>query len=80
MKKIAIILSFCCVLAFVSCEGFLDVSPSNQADSSTCITSESDAQVMINGLMRKMTWPDAQDDLVELLWPELHALRRRPGR
>ena len=55
MKKIAIILSFCCVLAFVSCEGFLDVSPSNQADSSTCITSESDAQVMINGLMRKMT-------------------------
>ena len=55
MKKIAIILSFFCLLTFVSCEGFLDVSPSNQADSSTCITSESDAQVMLNGLMRKMT-------------------------
>ena len=55
MKKIAIILSFFCALTLVSCEGFLDVSPSNQADSSTCITSEADAQVMINGLMRKMT-------------------------
>ena len=55
MKKIAIILSFFCALTFVSCEGFLDISPSNQADSSTCITSEADAQVMINGLMRKMT-------------------------
>ena len=55
MKKIAIILSFVCALTFVSCTGFLDVAPSNQADSSTCITSESDAQVMLNGLMRKMT-------------------------
>jgi len=55
MKKIAIILSFICALTLVSCEGFLDVSPSNQADSSTCITSEADAQVMLNGLMRKMT-------------------------
>ena len=55
MKKIAIILSIFCALTLVSCEGFLDVSPSNQADSSTCITSEADAQVMLNGLMRKMT-------------------------
>ena len=55
MKKIAIILSFFCALTFVSCEGFLDIAPSNQADSSTCITSESDAQVMLNGLLRKMT-------------------------
>ena len=44
-----------CALTLTSCEGFLDVTPTNQADSSTCITSESDAQVMLNGLMRKMT-------------------------
>ena len=55
MKKIAIILSIICGLTLVSCQDFLDISPSNQADSSTCITSEADAQVMINGLMRKMT-------------------------
>ena len=55
MKKIAIILSLISALTFVSCQGFLDVAPSNQADSSTCITSEADAQVMLNGLMRKMT-------------------------
>ena len=55
MKKIAIILSLICGLTLVSCQGFLDISPSNQADSSTCITSEADAQVMMNGLMRKMT-------------------------
>ena len=39
MKKIAIILSLICGLTLVSCQGFLDISPSNQADSSTCITS-----------------------------------------
>ena len=55
MKKITVILSLICALTLVSCEGFLDVAPSNQADSSTCITSEADAQVMLNGLMRKMT-------------------------
>lgn len=55
MKKINIILSLICVLAISSCEGFLDVTPTNQADSSTSITSAADAQVMINGLMRKMT-------------------------
>jgi tetratricopeptide (TPR) repeat protein len=55
MKKITIILSLICVLAISSCEGFLDVTPTNQADSSTSITSAADAQVMINGLMNKMT-------------------------
>ncbi|NLX41013.1 MAG: RagB/SusD family nutrient uptake outer membrane protein [Bacteroidales bacterium] len=55
MKKINIILSLICVLAISSCEGFLDVTPTNQADSTTSITSAADAQVMINGLMQKMT-------------------------
>jgi Uncharacterized enzyme of heme biosynthesis len=55
MKKIAILLSLFCALTLTSCEGFLDMAPTNQADSSTCITSEADAQVMLNGLMRKLT-------------------------
>ena len=56
MKKI---LSIACIIAaavtFSSCKDFLDVKPSNQGDSSTSISSESDAEVMINGLMSKMS-------------------------
>jgi len=55
MKKINIILAFVCILAFTSCSEFLNVEPSNQADSSTSIQSAADAEVMINGLMRKLT-------------------------
>ncbi len=56
MKKITnILLSLACVLTFASCEGFLDMAPTNQADSSTCLTSEHDAQVMLNGLIYKMS-------------------------
>lgn len=55
MKKINILLAVLCMVVFSSCNGFLDVKPSNYADSSTSIQSAADAEVMINGLMRKMT-------------------------
>ena len=56
MKKIThILLSLACVLTFASCQGFLDMAPTNQADSSTCLTSVHDAQVMLNGLIYKMS-------------------------
>ncbi|MDD2595414.1 MAG: RagB/SusD family nutrient uptake outer membrane protein [Bacteroidales bacterium] len=55
MKKINIILALICVFAFTACDSFLNVEPSNYADSSTSIKSAADAEVMINGLMRKMT-------------------------
>ena len=55
MKKLNILFLSICILAVNACAGFLDVKPSNQADSSTCITSAKDAQVMMNGLMSKLT-------------------------
>lgn len=55
MKKFNIFLTLLCVLAFTSCDSFLDEKPSNQADSSTSITSTKDAQVMINGIMRRFS-------------------------
>ncbi|MDR2125942.1 MAG: RagB/SusD family nutrient uptake outer membrane protein [Prevotellaceae bacterium] len=54
MKKI-ISFSILCVFALTSCSDFLDVKPSNQADSSVSILTADDALVMINGLMRRMT-------------------------
>ncbi|MGK6351671.1 RagB/SusD family nutrient uptake outer membrane protein [Parapedobacter sp. DT-150] len=38
-----------------SCEGFLDVAPSDSGDSKTSIKTAADAQVMINGVMRGMS-------------------------
>ena len=56
MKKITnILLSLACVLSFSSCEGFLDMAPTNQADSSTCLTSTHDAEVMLTGLIYNLT-------------------------
>lgn len=55
MKKINLLIIAISMIFMVSCEGFLDVAPTNQADSSTAITSTSDAQVMLNGIMRKLT-------------------------
>ncbi len=55
MKKINILLTLVCLLVFTSCDDFLDVKPSNYGESSTSIQNVNDAQVMINGLMRKMT-------------------------
>ncbi len=56
MKKIySILLSLVCILTLASCQDFLDMAPTNQADSSTCLTSIHDAQVMLNGLIYKMS-------------------------
>lgn len=55
MKTINIWWSALVIVAFSSCEGFLDVAPSNSGDSKTSIKTVADAQVMINGLMRGMT-------------------------
>lgn len=43
-------------VGLVSCENdFLDVPPTNSGESSTAIESVEDAQVMLNGIMRRMT-------------------------
>ncbi len=55
MKKITIILTVLGAMLITSCEDFLDVTPSNLANSETSITNAADAKVAINGLMRKMT-------------------------
>lgn len=56
MKKINIILYiFCAVAIITSCKGFLDIPPSNQGDASTAIQDENDAQVFMNGIMRRMS-------------------------
>jgi len=54
MKKITIILTVLGAMLITSCEDFLDVKPSNLANSETSITNANDAKVAINGLMRKM--------------------------
>ena len=55
MKKINILLTVLVVMLITSCEEFLDVKPSNEAASGTSITNAADAEVAMNGLMRKMT-------------------------
>jgi hypothetical protein len=58
MKKIIIILTVLGAMLITSCEDFLDVKPSNRANSATSITNAADAKVAINGLMRKMSSAD----------------------
>lgn len=55
MKKITTIITVLSILLLASCEDFLEVKPSNYAPAETSITTEADAEVAINGLMRKMT-------------------------
>lgn len=55
MKKNKIIFAIIGILLLSSCEDFLDVKPSNSADSATSIVTVSDARVAINGIMRNMT-------------------------
>lgn len=42
-------------LVLTSCEGFLDVKPTNQAASETCISNADDAKVMLDGLYSALT-------------------------
>ncbi len=58
MKKINILLTILGIAMLYSCEGFLDVKPSNSAAAETSITTAADASVVINGLMRKMSSSD----------------------
>lgn len=55
MKKFKIIFAIIGIVLLSSCEGFLDVKPSNSADSATSILTVSDAKVAITGIMRSMT-------------------------
>ncbi|MHC1689513.1 MAG: RagB/SusD family nutrient uptake outer membrane protein [Bacteroidales bacterium] len=58
MKKINILLAVLGIVLLSSCEGFLDVKPSNSTDAETSILTAADAKVAINGLMRKMASSD----------------------
>jgi hypothetical protein len=55
MKNITIIVSILGLLLVTSCEGFLDVKPSNSAAAETSITNANDAKIVMNGMMSRMT-------------------------
>lgn len=55
MKKTNMLWMVLLLATFSSCKDFLDVVPSNSGDSGTSIQTAADAQIMINGLMRRMT-------------------------
>ena len=53
MKKL-LLFTISCILAISSCDTFLDVKPTSQADSKSSIGAISDADVMMTGIMRNM--------------------------
>lgn len=55
MKKIYFSCLALTMMSLFACKNFLNVEPSNSGDSETAVQTAADAQVMINGLMRKMT-------------------------
>ena len=55
MKKIYSILAILCAFALTSCEEFLDWPPTDSASAETSITSLSDAEIMMTGVMNKLT-------------------------
>ena len=55
MKKNKIIFAIIGILLLSSCEDFLDVKPSNSANSATSILTVDDAKVAMSGIMRNMT-------------------------
>lgn len=55
MKRINILLTALALIFATSCDSFLDVKPSNQVDSESSIQNASDAQIMLQGLMNKLT-------------------------
>ncbi len=55
MKRINILLTALALIFATSCESFLDVKPSNQVDSGSSIQNASDAKIMVQGLMNKLT-------------------------
>ena len=55
MKRINILLTALALIFATSCDSFLDVKPSNQADAESSIQNASDAKIMLQGLMNKLT-------------------------
>jgi len=55
MKKINILFTVLSIVLLSSCEGFLDVKPTNYGNPEASITTAAEAKVIINGLMSKMT-------------------------
>lgn len=56
MKRLNIlIIALLGIFAITACDSFLNVEPTNSAESSQSIKTAEDAQVMINGIMSKMT-------------------------
>lgn len=58
MKKINLLITILGIALLSSCEGFLDVKPSDSAAAETSITNANDAKVVMSGLMRKMASSD----------------------
>src|SRR3989339_249343 len=58
MKKINLLITVLGIALLSSCEGFLDVKPSDSAAAETSITNANDAKVVMSGLMRKLTSAD----------------------
>ncbi|PKP07687.1 MAG: RagB/SusD family nutrient uptake outer membrane protein [Bacteroidetes bacterium HGW-Bacteroidetes-5] len=58
MKKINLLFTVLGIALLSSCEGFLDVKPSDSAAAETSITNANDAKVVMSGLMRKLTSAD----------------------
>ena len=55
MKNIIKILAVTGLLSLSSCEGFLDVEPTNSGDSTTAIKTPDDAKIIMSGVMRRLT-------------------------
>lgn len=58
MKKITLYIFALLSLMTFSCQDFLDVEPTNSTDSRSTIQTESDAKVMVNGLLVQMASAD----------------------
>ena len=56
MKKLSIILiAVLGLFTFSSCDDFLNMTPTNQLESSDAIKTAADAEVFMNGIMTKMS-------------------------
>lgn len=55
MKKFNILLALFCIIAFSSCDDFLDKKPTNSGDAETAVQTARDAQIMMNGILSRLT-------------------------
>jgi hypothetical protein len=56
MKRLYYLIASACLLLLSSCNSFLDMEPTNASNSESAIATPSDAEVIINGIMRTMTY------------------------